>query len=100
MLFEEADGSFSRCEGGVVGDAPQQRQVGGRPRTVVVKRSAEPPDRHVTVRREDYQLREHGVVVERDLVAGLDPGVVADAWSFGRSEGEALPPAGTPSSSA
>ena len=61
-----------------------------------MKRAAEPPDRHVTVRREDYQLREHGVVVERDLVAGLDPGVVADAGSFGRSEGEELPAGGQP----
>jgi hypothetical protein len=45
------------------------------------------------VRRGDDELGEHGVVVERDLVAGLDPGVVADAGSLGRDEGEE-PPAG------
>src|SRR5215211_7953956 len=94
VLLEEADGGLPGGEGAVIGNAAEERQVGGDAEDlVVVQRPAEPPDGRGPIRRGDDELGEHGVVVERDLVAGLDPGVVADAGSLGRDEGEE-PPAG------
>src|SRR5918998_1171961 len=89
VLFEKADRGLPGGEGRVSGDAAQQREVGRDAEDGVVPEGpAQPPDRRVPVRRVDDQLREHGVVVERDLVAGLDAGVAADAGSLGRVEGE------------
>src|SRR5918997_6402409 len=88
VLLEKADRGLPGGEGRVAGDAAQQREVGRDAEDgVVPERPAQPPNRRVPVRRVDDQLRQHRVVVERDLVAGLDAGVVADAWPLDRGEG-------------
>jgi hypothetical protein len=94
VVLQETDGGLTGSEGGVIRDSAEEWQVGGDAEDrVVPQRPLEPPDRRGPVGSVDDELGEHGIVVERDLVACLEAGVVANAGPLGRGEGEE-PPAG------
>src|ERR671920_1699683 len=78
-------------------NAPEEREVGGGTQDFVVcERSPEAADRRRTIRGVDDQLREHRVVIYRDLIPDLEPGVVAYARTLRRREGFEEPARGHP----
>jgi hypothetical protein len=88
VLLDKARRRLARGEGRHVCYAPQERQVGRNPEhRVVLQRPAEPQDGRRPVWPGDDQLSEHRVVVQGDLVTGLNADVVADSGTGGWSEG-------------
>src|SRR5215212_5832513 len=88
VFLEKAGRGLATLERRVGCNAPEEREVGGGAEDLVVGESpAEAADGGLAVGAGDYQLRQHRVVVEWDLVSGFESSVVAYSRTLWRREG-------------